>query len=426
MNDTRGGKMAKKPKRVYSKSLGRMVSVDDFYRSTLKPVTSEIAVPVYQDGDQLDRLSITQRVQEHPEARRVKLLSTSTSTYEELKQSIYDALFITDLDGYIREVNVRSEYIFQRAEAQLKELNIIDLISGADQELMKVIRRNVTDEKYTVIEAVCLRADNTRFYAEIVVNRINISRQPQLCFFIRDVTRRKQAEDELRAANERLLEVEKAKARLEAMSDLVYELNNPLQILLSIAHLDSNKEYIQQLERITEIINKFRSEDIETGKTSSAQTDVKIPEVPKTLQSCDPTRMLIVDDEEMVRRMLLEALSHVFPNISIDAAHDGQVAVDLFQSKRHAIIVMDIVMPVLSGEDAFTQIETICKRFDWEMPHVIFCAGFNIGDKVKTFVGDGLYHTLIRKPFVIDQLVKLIRERLPQPQSSSAPLQNNI
>lgn len=421
--------MAKKPKRVYSKSLGRMVSIDDFYRSTLKPITSEIAVPVYQDGDHLDRLSITQRVQEHPEARRVRLLSTFTSTYEELKQSIYDALFITDLDGYIREVNVRSEYIFQRAEAHLKELNIIDLISGADQELMKVIRRNVTDEKYTVIEAVCLRADNTRFYAEIVVNRINISGQPQLCFFIRDVTRRKQAEDELREANERLLEVEKAKARLEAMSDLFYELNNPLQILLSIAHLDSNKEYIQQLERITEIINKFRNESTETdktGKTSTAQTDGKISEHPKIRQPCDPTRILVVDDEEMVRRMLVEVLSHVFSDMSIDTAENGQVAVDLFQSKRHAIIILDIAMPVLNGEDAFTQIETICKRFDWEMPHVIFCVGFGIGDKVKTFVGDSSYHALIRKPFVIDLLVKLIRERFPQPQSSSPPSPSNI
>jgi PAS domain S-box-containing protein len=404
-----------------------MVSVDEFYRNTIKPVTSEIPVPIYQDGDHIDRLSITQRVHEHPEAHRVKLLASSSSTYEALKQSIYDALFITDLDGYIHEVNVRAEYIFQRNELQLKELNIIDLISGADQELMKVIRRNVTDEKYTVIEAVCLRADNTRFYAEIVVNRINISGQPQLCFFVRDITRKKQAEDELREANEKLLEAEKTKARLQAISDLLYELNNPLQILLSIAYLDNNKEYMRQLERITEIISKFRSENIEGGKTEeslSLQQSTRIPETPKTLQPCDAERLLIVDDEEMIRQMLSETLSHVFPDKSIDVAQDGQVAVNLFQTKRHAVIILDVVMPVLNGEDAFTQIESLCKRYDWEMPHVIFCAGFGIGEKVRTFVGDGSYHALLRKPFVIDELVKLIRERLPQPQSSPSVPKN--
>lgn len=61
----------------------------------------------------------------------------------------------------------------------------------------------------------------------------------------------------------------------------------------------------------------------------------------------DPARILIVDDNELNRQLLgamLRRLGYAF-----DVACDGREAVELFQSGRYALVLMDCQMPVLDG-----------------------------------------------------------------------------
>ena len=119
------------------------------------------------------------------------------SRYHELLQSIYDAALITDLDGVITEVNARAVEFLKWSAEELIGVSVCDVISGADTSLVKTLVTNLDKERYTLIQAYCIRKDGALFPTEIAVNRFRVG-EGNLCFFVRDITVRRQAEEMLR------------------------------------------------------------------------------------------------------------------------------------------------------------------------------------------------------------------------------------
>lgn len=368
---------------------------------------------VYEDAADDDRLSITHRVLEYPEPRvRRQDYPDADFRYQELLQCIYDALFFTDLDGRISAVNGRAEGHFCGKSEDLCRLNIVQLISGADTTLLDVVHRNVDRRRFTMIEAVCRRMDGDKFPAEIVVNRLERPGPDILCFFIRDITARKQAEKELEAANQKLVEAEKIQARMDTVSTLLYELNNPLQVLMSLAELDDNKEYKKQIGRIVETLNRLRTgEALETVLNEDGSTRYRVPEPPK-LKPTDAARVLIADDEVMVRRVFSGAIKKALPDLVIDEAENGKQAVSLFDRYHHGIVILDVVMPEMTGEEAFKSIRAHCEEKSWQLPPCIFCTGFEVTPSLKALIGDSDLHVCLTKPLGIGDLIKTVIDRL--------------
>jgi len=123
--------------------------------------------------------------------------SVVRSRYQELLQSIYDAALITDLTGHIVDANIRAVEFFQYEQADLCRMAVYELIAGADASLMELLGENLKAERFTLIQAYCLRKDGTSFPAEIAVNKLRLD-SLRLCFMVRDVTRRAETEQMLR------------------------------------------------------------------------------------------------------------------------------------------------------------------------------------------------------------------------------------
>lgn len=118
------------------------------------------------------------------------------SYYDELLQNVYDAAVITDRDGRIVDVNVRAVDFLLYSRRQLCSLSIVDIISGADSSLVKTLWKNLEEERFTLIQAYCRRQDGSFFPAEIAVNKLHLEAM-HLCFFVRDITLRRQSEEML-------------------------------------------------------------------------------------------------------------------------------------------------------------------------------------------------------------------------------------
>ncbi len=132
--------------------------------------------------------------------RRAKTKTTEMDTdsrYNELLQSIYDAALICGLDGAIVDANARAIEFLLYKRGELTDMTIFDVISGADESLIKTLCDNLEEERYTLIQAYCQRKNGAVFPSEIAVNKLNLD-GPHLCFFIRDITWRRQAEAMLR------------------------------------------------------------------------------------------------------------------------------------------------------------------------------------------------------------------------------------
>ncbi len=155
---------------------------------------------------------------------------SAATPFERLLDSIYDAVLITDGGGIVRHSNQRASDFFLISGAKLRGRLVIDFISGGDTAVLDQIRHNLEAYKYTIVEAYCTRSDGTTFPAEIAITRILLASEWLFCFFVRDITTRTRAQQELKNAVERLEALDRA--RQEFVSNVSHELRTPLTSMI--------------------------------------------------------------------------------------------------------------------------------------------------------------------------------------------------
>lgn len=120
-------------------------------------------------------------------------------------------------------------------------------------------------------------------------------------------------------------------------------------------------------------------------------------------------RILLVDDEEQLLDMFKRIISSHFPELLIDTARTGEEAVDQFAMRNYGLIVMDMSMPGISGEEAYFRIAKLSSERKWDRPCFVFCTGYNMKRGLKQILHEGSGNVCLRKPISINDLVNAIR-----------------
>lgn len=180
----------------FSTTMRIEISPEELYRETER--TAKPAASI--------RRRTTQRIQSVEKTKSGKLAGTRHAivrdpNFQQLFQSVYDAAVITDPQGDIIDTNTRAEEFFNCQRLDFLKFNVLDLISGADASLIKTLRKNLESDRFTLIEAYCQRVDGSLFPAEISVNRLRLTGQDYLCFFVRDITIRRHTEERVRTVH---------------------------------------------------------------------------------------------------------------------------------------------------------------------------------------------------------------------------------
>ena len=106
--------------------------------------------------------------------------------------------------------------------------------------------------------------------------------------------------------------------------------------------------------------------------------------------------ILVVDDEEMIRRMIIKYAT--YEGHSVPEAGDGMTAVELCRNGRFDVVIMDIMMPELDGFSACREI----RKFS-DVPIIMLSARGEEYDKINGFeVGVDDY---VVKPFSPKELM---------------------
>ncbi len=121
--------------------------------------------------------------------------SRDRSLYKAILSSLYDAVIIVDQKGHIIASNERAEKFFGYAPEDFWDLPCKELIAGFSTLVLAKIRGHVSDGRFTVINANCLRKDASSFPAEIAISNIFYLGEDDLLFTIRSLERRKKAEE---------------------------------------------------------------------------------------------------------------------------------------------------------------------------------------------------------------------------------------
>lgn len=245
--------------------------------------TQHIDIP----PDLSDQIGLTRNGASRAGARRSKVIRiarTGPATrqlgdadFQELLQSIYDAVLITDLQGQVVSANVRAVQFFLSDAEELCRHNVLDLVSGADPSLLSTIRQTLQSDRFVLIQAYCARKDGSIFPAEISVNRLPLSGKDYLSFFIRDVTLRKETEDKLRTGYNAILNAGSGIAITDAAAILQY-CNPSFVRLWRLARAEdmlgrSLRDFLPDVGRVDEIIRAVAS-----GETWSSEVAIHRPD----------------------------------------------------------------------------------------------------------------------------------------------------
>ncbi|MCA9191837.1 MAG: PAS domain S-box protein [Planctomycetales bacterium] len=219
-----------------------------------------------------------------------------------------DAVLVVDSEGRVLEANPASEIILGYTQDQIEKHPTLGTImqstieehgqraaDGPQQSQTQLYRRQASISeilKYATgrrIEARLKRSDDSWFDAEVSSHPIRIARSRGWALFIRDITRRKRAEQELVRAKE-LAEQANA-AKTEFVANVSHELRTPLTGIIGLHDLlqnaeldDSQREYVKLAQVASQNLLTLIDDLLDFSKIEAGRLEIEC--VPFSLVEC--------------------------------------------------------------------------------------------------------------------------------------------
>ncbi|MDB6080431.1 MAG: hypothetical protein JWO82_4178, partial [Akkermansiaceae bacterium] len=111
-------------------------------------------------------------------------------------RSSLDGVLIHDLAGRVVDANPSAERMFGYPHAWLVRMNLTRLVPVESAPIARQALREVKATGYSRTEIVLKRMDGSLFSAEIVGSRFEVNGEPRVHGIVRDISQRKQAQDE--------------------------------------------------------------------------------------------------------------------------------------------------------------------------------------------------------------------------------------
>lgn len=102
-------------------------------------------------------------------------------------------------------------------------------------------------------------------------------------------------------------------------------------------------------------------------------------------------RVLVVDDDQDIRRILVTALR--YRELAADQAADGAEAIALLRENRYTVVLLDLMMPHVSGFDVLDAIDETVEH----PPIVLVISG--AGRQTLEKLDSRKIHGIVKKPF---------------------------
>jgi len=276
-------------------------------------------------------------------------------------ESSPDGIITIDASGAIGSFNPASEKLFGYTEKEVLGKNVSILMPEPFKSQHDTYMRRYleTGEKRIIgigREVTARRKDGQLFPIELAVGEMEIDGQKQFTGFIRDISLRRDVEDELQISQERLKELQSEfvhVSRLSAMGEmaaaLAHELNQPLAAMMNYAQatrrmlqasgsadtarpVELMAKAVEQANRAGEIIRRLRN-FVAQGETVRTLEDIS-----DVVNEASALALVGARSEGVETTM---ALSPDLPKVLMDRIQIQQVVVNLIRNSLDATIDQD-------------------------------------------------------------------------------------
>lgn len=117
------------------------------------------------------------------------------------------------------------------------------------------------------------------------------------------------------------------------------------------------------------------------------------------------TRILVVDDEQLVRNLTVQVLERA--GYEVVGAGDASLALDLLEQERFDLVVSDVVMPGLSGVELLNELRD--RRPD--LPVLLMTGGSPQPERTTRALELGA-NGIVYKPYSHAELLEAVRNAL--------------
>ena len=114
--------------------------------------------------------------------------------------------------------------------------------------------------------------------------------------------------------------------------------------------------------------------------------------------------ILLVDDEDMILTVNTAQLESM--GYRVCSVTSGPEAIAICQEKKIDLVILDMTMPGMSGEETFFQLRNLNPRIK-----VLLSSGYALNGKIKAIIEQGC-NGFLQKPFLTSQLSQKVREIL--------------
>lgn len=125
-------------------------------------------------------------------------------------------------------------------------------------------------------------------------------------------------------------------------------------------------------------------------------------------------KVLVVDDEPDVVALIERTLSG--DGIGVVTAFDGISALDHINTDKPDLVLLDLMMPMMSGYEVCEQIKSNPQTSD--IPVVCLSSAHTPDARANSLKAGAV--ELITKPFFPNELIAQVRRHLPKPEESNA------
>ncbi len=129
------------------------------------------------------------------------------------------------------------------------------------------------------------------------------------------------------------------------------------------------------------------------------------------MSNTDEGRILVVDDDPLVRSMLRAALTHY--GHEADLVGSAEKALEIFDPSVHRVCLLDIKLP---GIDGFELAERLIER---GARGIVFISGY-VGEELAARLERIPHAGMLAKPFELSELERVLQEAWAAPKPPPA------
>ncbi len=298
--------------------------------------------PLEKDGVYDGLICVLRDITKKREADRN--LRESENKFRSLVEQAAEMLFLHDTDGNLLDVNIASVKStgFSREELLNKKIFDIDPDAKDRNDMQNFWKKMTPNDSPMTFEARHKRKDGSIYEAEITLSKVVIANNEYIMGLARDVTERKQAEEELKEAHKELQIMNETlenkvidrteqiqqllKQKDEFIHQLGHDLKNPLGPLVNLLpilekHSTNQKdmEILEVIQRNVDYMKNLVKKTLELARLNS----------PNTVLNFEQVNVKDLVDDIIQQNSFLFETKHI--SISSNLSFDLIVSVDVLR-----------------------------------------------------------------------------------------------